>query len=131
MDRSNRTFANMLHDAGYITGYAGKWQLDGGDSSIRNFGWDTYSVWLPYYVDREDEYGVRYRGAAIYQNGDYLPASQTDGQYSKDEFTAWLISFIDSASATGKPFLGFYSMILPHTPFSPTPDEANYSTWDF
>lgn len=131
MDRSNKTFANMLHDAGYITGYAGKWQLDGGDASIHAFGWDKYAVWLPYYVDREDEYGIRYKGAPIYQDGGYLPASQTDSKYSEDEFTDYIISFIDSASQTGKPFLAFYSMILPHAPFCPVPDDENYNTWDF
>ena len=131
MDRSNKTFANMLHDAGYITGYAGKWQLDGGDTSIHNFGWDKYSIWLPYYVDREEEYGIRYKGAQIYQGGAYLPASQTDNKFSEDEFTDYILSFIDSASSTNKPFLAFYSMMLPHTPFSPTPDDAEYATWDF
>ena len=131
MDRSNKTFANMLHDAGYITGYAGKWQLDGGDTSIHNFGWDTYSVWLPYYVDREDEYGIRYKGAQIYQSGAYLPTSQTANNFSEDEFTNFILSFIDSASATSKPFLAFYSMMLPHTPFGPTPDDAEYANWDF
>lgn len=131
MDRSNKTFANMLHDAGYITGYAGKWQLDGGDASIHGFGWDKYSVWLPYYVDREDEYGIRYKGAQIYQDGGYLPSSQTGNRYSEDEFTDYMLSFIDSASQTGKPFLAFYSMILPHVPFCPTPDDRAYGTWDF
>ena len=28
--------------------FAGKWQLDGGDNSIRKFGFDKYSVWLPF-----------------------------------------------------------------------------------
>jgi arylsulfatase A-like enzyme len=29
MDLGQRTIGNMLHDAGYATCYAGKWQLDG------------------------------------------------------------------------------------------------------
>ena len=35
MDRSQKTFGNMLKDVGYSTYYAGKLQLNGGDTSIR------------------------------------------------------------------------------------------------
>ena len=131
MDRSYKTIANMLSDKGYATCYAGKWQLDGGDTSIHTFGWQKYSVWLPYYVDQESVYGTRYKGAQIYQDGGYLPSSVTANKYSEDEFTDYILHFIDSVSALHKPFFVNYSMVLTHTPFSPTPDDPEYATWDF
>ena len=73
MDTTQRTIGNMLQDAGYTTCYAGKWQLDGGDNSIRKFGFDKYSVWLPFKVCPEETEGSRYktrrstRKVAIYQ----------------------------------------------------------------
>src|SRR5580765_4373913 len=45
MDTSQRTIANMLRDAGYATCIAGKWQLNGGESLIKNSGFDNYVVW--------------------------------------------------------------------------------------
>lgn len=131
LDRSSKTIANMLAEKGYATCYAGKWQLDGGDTSIRTFGWQKYSVWLPYYVDRESEYGTRYKGAQIFQDGGYLPTSQTQDKYSEDEFTNYILNFMDSVTDLGKPFFVHYSMILAHAPFSPTPDDPEYATWNF
>lgn len=45
MDQSQRTFANMLSDAGYDTYVAGKWQVDGDDQSVRTFGFNqSYTI---------------------------------------------------------------------------------------
>lgn len=129
MNTDNKTFANMFKDAGFATCYTGKWQLDGGDIAIRGFGFDKYSVWQPFNVSAEDE-GNRYKGASIYQDGGYLPESLTAGKYSEDEFTEYLLRFIDSANNLDKPFFAFYSMINCHSPFQPTPDDPEYSAWD-
>ena len=48
LDPSQKTIANMLRDGGYKTCVAGKWQLDGGDQSIRALGFDKYSVFEPF-----------------------------------------------------------------------------------
>src|SRR5579885_425776 len=48
---TSKTFANMLHDNGYATCYAGKWQFDGGDTSIHNHGFDKYLVFMPFNPD--------------------------------------------------------------------------------
>src|SRR5690242_4786583 len=37
LDRSQKTIANMLRNAGYATAVSGKWQLDGGDAAIKGF----------------------------------------------------------------------------------------------
>ena len=129
LDPSNKTIGNMFRDARYATCYTGKWQLGGGDSSIRTFGFQRYSVWQPFNVSAKDE-GNRYKGATIYQDGAYLPEQVTSNKYSEDEFTAYLLSFIDSVTALREPFFAFYSLINCHSPFQPTPDDHKYQTWD-
>lgn len=121
MNAAERTIGNMLKDGGYATCYGGKWQLDGGDASIRNFGFDKYSIWLPYKICPEDAEGSRYKSAKIYQDGGYLSQTVTDNKYSEDIISNYLLNFIDSNKA--KPFFVYYSMILCHKAFSPTPDE--------
>ena len=54
MDRSQKTIANMFKDAGYKTACYGKWQLDGGDTSIKTFGFDNYTVHTPYVYSSEE-----------------------------------------------------------------------------
>lgn len=129
MSTDNKTIGNMFKDAGYATVYAGKWQLDGGDTAIHTFGFSKYSVWQPFNVSASEE-GNRYKGASIYQDGAYLPDNITRDKYSEDEYTAYLLNFIDSTKRVGKPFFAFYSLINCHAPFNPTPDDPEYQTWD-
>lgn len=128
MDTTQRTIANMLKDAGYATCFAGKWQFDGGDNSIRKFGFDKYSVWLPFKICPEEAEGPRYKSAKIYQGGGYLPDSLTNNKYSEDVINDYVLKFIDSNRT--KPFFVCYASILCHKPFSPTPDDPEYATWN-
>jgi len=129
MDRSERTIGNMLQDAGYATCYVGKWQLDGGDISIRTFGFDKYNVWLPYKVVPEESEGSRYKSAHLYEDGAFLPPSETKDKYSVDIFTNYALNFIDNSKQ--KPFFLYYAIPLCHKRFTPTPDDPEYATWDF
>lgn len=131
LSTDQRTIANMLKDSGYTTCFAGKWQLDGGDASIRTFGWDKYSVWLPFDIEYEFLEGSRFKGAKIYEDGAYLPPSETDEVYADDRFSDYIKQFIDTATANQQPFFAFYSMNLVHPPMSPTPDDPEYATWNF
>lgn len=127
MDPSEKTLGNMFKNAGYATCYAGKWQLDGGDNSARAFGFDKYSMWLPFYKLPEES--PRYKSPEILQDGAYLPASETKDKYSVDIFTKYIQDFIDSNQR--KPFFIYYSMPLCHKVFCPTPDDPEYATYDF
>src|SRR4051812_3966625 len=69
LSTDQRTLANMLSDAGYATCYAGKWQLDGGYNSIKTFGWQKSSVWLPFLYSDERAEGSRYKSPKVYQDG--------------------------------------------------------------
>jgi len=127
MDTSQRTIGNMLKDAGYATCYAGKWQLDGGDASIRKFGFDKYRIWLPFKICPEEAEGSRYKSAKMYQDGGYLPQEFTDNKYSEDMLSDYVLNFMDSNKT--KPFFIYYAMILCHKAFSPTPDDPEYASW--
>jgi arylsulfatase A len=127
MDRHQQTIGNMLKDAGYTTCYSGKWQLDGGDQSIHAFGFDKYSVWLPYKVCPEVSNGPRYKGPRIYQGGSFFPDSIMKDKYSEDINFNYLMKFIDSNKT--KPFFAYYSMMLCHAAYCPTPDDPEYKAW--
>ncbi len=126
LDPGEKTIANMLHNAGYATCVAGKWQLDSGDASFHNFGFDTYSVWN---LKGQDDKGSRYKSPLIFENGSYLPPAATQDKYADDLFTDFILNFIQNNYNTGKPFFVYYPLCLCHSPFSPTPDDADYASW--
>ncbi len=122
-----KTFANMLSDAGYKTCFVGKWQMDDGDYGLTQRGWQKYSVFLPFQNEGGQRDG-RYKNPDIYEAGAYLPDAQTKGKYSEDMFSDYLCSFIDSNR--NKPFLGVYSFNLAAQPYVPTPDDPAFASWD-
>lgn len=129
LNAAQKTFANMLHDAGYKTCVAGKWQLDGGNASIKNFGFDNYRVFEPYATDNENlENKYRYKNPRLFENGNFLADSLTKGKYADNMFTDYISNFIDSN--LNNPFFIYYPMSLCHAPFSPTPDDAEYAAWN-
>jgi arylsulfatase A len=133
LDRSQKTIANMLRNAGYATAISGKWQLDGGDAAIKGFGFNDYLVFLPFNNGNEkDENKGRYRDPVLYKNGAFLPSNETKGKYADDMFVDFTSRFIDSVhTKTSKPFFVYHSFSLCHMPFTPTPDDPQYITYNF
>lgn len=132
LNPTEKTFANMMHDAGYRTLVTGKWQLDGGDVSMRGFGFDDYLVWAPFSPDGTGEggKGSRYKNPTLYRNAAYLPSAQTNNKYGEDLFTDAVKDFIDESNTLGQPFFIYYPMCLGHFPFCPTPDDPEFNHWD-
>jgi len=122
----NRTIGNMFKDAGYSTGIFGKWQLDGGATSMQAFGFDDYVIREPFDSLVNNIYP--YRGAFLYTHGAFLPQDNT--KYSEDIIRDSLFSFIGKNVADKKPFFAYYPMVLVHKPFQPTPDDPNFLTFD-
>lgn len=130
MDQSQRTFANIFKSAGYTTCATGKWQFDGGDSSLKIFGYDKYLVNNPYNVNGENEDDDKfYKSPHLYSDGKYLSDRETNGKYGPDMFMDYMFNFIDS-NAKKKPFFIYWATDLCHTPFSPTPDDPEFASWD-
>ncbi len=129
MNPSETTMANVLQNAGYATCVAGRWQFDGGDASIKAFGYDKYCVWDAFKSGDEEgtEIGSSYKSPTIYQNGAYLPADSEQINMASTSLTSMSHRFIDNNKT--HPFFIYYPIPLAHAPFSPTPDDEHYATW--
>jgi arylsulfatase A len=130
MDTGQRTFANMLRDAGYATCIAGKWQLNGGNDTIKTLGFDNYLVWEILGSDDDEGKGSRYKSPNLYENGQYLPGDSMNNKYGEDIFTNYILNFIQENYDKKKPFLVYYPVCLTHAPFCPTPDDPEFAGWD-
>jgi len=131
LDTTSQTIADMLKDAGYKTYVAGKWQLDGGDASLRASGFTDYSIWSPFTSkngERVRGKGSRYKDPVIYQNAAFLPKSSTQGKYGDDIFTNNIKNFIDANKTSS--FFIYYPICLSHEPFSPAPTHPDYAAWN-
>lgn len=115
LDPEERTFANLLRDAGYATCVVGKWQLEGGFDGPKHFGFDEYSLWQLTLIGSEHE--SRYANPTIEQNGEVRRLRE--GQYGPDVVSEYALDFIERHR--DEPFLLYYPMILPHWPFEPIP----------
>ena len=117
LDPSAVTFAQQLRESGYATCIGGKWQLSGGMSAPRHFGFDEFCLWqLTRRPSRYPNPGLEVNGREI----DY-----TQGEYGPDVVSDFLCDFM--TRHRDGPFLVYYPMILPHWPFEPTPDSPDWN----
>ncbi|MBI1368009.1 MAG: sulfatase-like hydrolase/transferase [Planctomycetes bacterium] len=114
---TEKTFGNMLKDAGYVTGVVGKWQLGGGYEGPGHFGFDEYCLWqLNRRPNRYPNPGFEIDGKQVdFKNGEYGP----------DIVNKYALDFIERHK--DKPFFLYYPMMLVHAPFDPTPESKD---WD-
>lgn len=120
---AERTFANVLADAGYATGICGKWQLGQDPALPRHFGFGESFLWQ--HTRRPPRYanpGLEIDGVEKdFQGGEYGPSLVND--FALD----FLSRHADAARRGETPFLLYYPMMLTHGPFQPTPDSPD---WD-
>jgi arylsulfatase A len=134
MNPSQKTIANMFKHGGYTTGVFGKWQLNGGFTSAQNFGFDNMVVFDPITTNNihdDDTTEKRYGNPMVYDNGYYWSDSLTTGKYGPDIFLVKTLRFIDSCHSAGKKYFIYFSSPLCHEPFSPTPHDQQYKTWNW
>jgi arylsulfatase A len=117
LDWNAITFANLLRDAGYKTGVAGKWQLLGEYAGPGHFGFDEYWLWQ---LNRRPS---RYANPGFENNGERVDF--TTGEYGPDVINRHALEFVSRHQ--NEPFFLYYPMMLTHGPFDPTPDSPD---WD-
>ncbi len=114
--RSGQGFlAEFLRDAGYRTGYVGKWHLEGGPKPGfvppgRRFGFEHFVGF---------NRGHDYRSSIYYDDdGQAYHSARYEPDYQTDQF----MEFINDAASGGGPFFGYLSYGPPHFPM----DMPNY-----
>ncbi len=129
LNPAEKTFGNLLKEAGYETCIAGKWQLNGlnrnnpGNQDVtrpNHFGFDEYCLWQ---LNRTRAEGERYANPLLTQNGSDLPRNPE--KYGPQVVADYLTDFIERKA--GQPFFIYYPMVLPHDPFVPTPDSPEWA----
>ena len=106
--------AELLRDqAGYQTGYVGKWHLDGGRK--HDFVRPEERLGFDWFVGFSR--GHSYMSGLFYRNEDKTP--RTSRRYESDYQTDHMIEFMDKSLAdTNQPFFGMINYGPPHPPFS-------------
>ncbi|QOV90049.1 sulfatase-like hydrolase/transferase [Humisphaera borealis] len=117
LERSQTTFGNLLKQAGYATAIAGKWQLGHEVGLPQKFGFDESYLW------QHTRRPPRYANPGLEHNGKELDFSK--GEYGPDMVNDFALDFISRKK--DQPFLLYYTMMLTHDPFQPTPDSKD---WD-
>ncbi|MCB2066556.1 MAG: sulfatase-like hydrolase/transferase [Erythrobacter sp.] len=119
LDPAETTFAQVLQGAGYTTAIAGKWQLAGNGFDGRqgmmplDAGFDEAMLWQ---VASGPARGSRYWGPTFWINGRTV---MNEEGFGPDLTTQFARDFIRRNRE--RPFLLYYPIVLPHSPFVPTP----------
>jgi arylsulfatase A-like enzyme len=103
------TYATLLRDAGYSTGYVGKWHM-GMQPARPGFDWSASFI-----------------GQGAYTNAKFIvngtPA--VSAEWTDDRSAAYAVEFLENGRAKGKPFLLVVGFKAPHGPFTPPKRRAN------
>jgi arylsulfatase A len=118
------SFARQLKQAGYTTAIAGKWQLEflHQRNSIKEFGFDQYQCWQ---IFRDDKSKTRRFHTPHFNRNGTVIVDEMKGRYGPEVNVEFLIDFIKTNAAKDKPFLAYYTSLLPHFPWVPTPDSKD------
>jgi arylsulfatase A len=120
LDVSQPSFARQLNQAGYRTAIAGKWQLSflSRQDWVHDFGFDTYQFWQ--LMDDENQRTTRYHNPYYRRDGKVIHSNIED-RYGPDVMVEFLSEFIRDSAEEGQPFMAYYTALLPHYPWVPTP----------
>lgn len=112
---ASTTMATALHDAGYTTGYFGKYQnaYDQVSPAIPP-GWDDWHAFI-------DDLNL-YFDYRLNENGVEVPYGNTPPDYSTDVLRDEVLGFITTHAAA--PWFAVYAPAAPHSPATPAPRHA-------
>jgi arylsulfatase A len=125
LNTSSKTVANLLHDAGYVTGIFGKHQAQYGVDTMKNWGWDYHCI---FELTENTMKNSRYKNPVLMENGVILQGTPMQNKYCDDVLTDKIFSFIETN--INKPFFVYYPMSIGHIPFCPTPDDPEFAAWN-
>ena len=112
-----KSFAVALHDAGYQTAMMGKYLNQYAPAYPVAPGWDEWDV--------TGDGGYAEFGYALNQDGRRVRYGHGPNDYLTDVLAARAGSFIDSAAASGHPFMLEVATFAPHDPYTPAPRYAH------
>ena len=127
LNPKDKTFGNLMQDAGYKTAIAGKWQLNGlynslpgHDDNTRPYkaGFNEYCLWQ--LTKQKKDGGERFWSPMLEHNGKIVSSAENENQYGPDILCDFICDFMERNKA--QPFFAYYPMVLVHDPFVPTPD---------
>lgn len=124
LDVSEPSFARQLQQVGYKTAIAGKWQLSflAKQDWVHEFGFDSYMLWQ--IMTDKDERTTRFHNPYFRKDGKVI-ADEIKDRYGPDVMVDYLIDFMKESHKEGKPFMAYYTSLLPHFPWVPTPDSED------
>jgi len=129
------SWAKLIRDAGYKTAVAGKWHCgakeawepeigfdefcmyEGPDKIKSHFGIDVIASGQRKDVELPD---VRYWYSSMVQNGKYVEVTEND--FGPDKRCEFLMDFMTRMAGAGEPFVAYWPTVIPHGPYSTTPD---------
>ena len=125
LKRGERTFAHLLKEAGYATCIVGKWQLGQTHDAPRHFGFDQSLLWqhTRSNFSNETQTDTRYENPQLERNG--TEEDYHNGEFGPDLLVDYIGQFIKENKDS--PFLVYYPMLLPHSPFVPNPDSRDWN----
>jgi len=136
LDPKAKTIGHYLHDAGYKTCIAGKWQLQSYDPPgfpgadqrrgigmhPKDAGFDSYSL---FHALHTEDKGSRYADPTWLEDG----TLKTDpGGYGPDHSVNYINEFMEREK--DQPFFVYYPMALPHWPMTPSPSSSDWANED-
>ncbi len=118
LDPQATTFAHILKSSGYATCIAGKWQLGEDVDLPRKAGFDEYYLWDHF------RHPSRYKNPGLEING--VSKDWTNGEYGPDIISDYALDFMQRKKSAS--FFLYYTMMLTHGPYDPTPESSDYAT---
>ena len=125
LKRGETTFAHLLAEADYATCIAGKWQLGQSRDAPQHFGFQNSLLWqhTRSNFSNATQTDTRYENPQLERNG--VEENYRNGEFGPDLIVDYIGEFIEAHKT--EPFLVYYPMLLPHSPFVPNPDSED---WD-
>jgi arylsulfatase A len=131
------SWSKLLQKGGYVTAIAGKWHCGAREPWDEHVGFDEYCLWEgPDKIKShfgEDPIGsgarkdlnlpdTRYWYPSTVQNGKYLKVDE-DG-FGPDQRCDFLMGFMERMTKKKQPFVAYWPTVIPHGPYSTTPDHG-------